>query len=64
MIDSPVAAIDRVRIDRSGLKLVGLVKPAEGFEPLGRPVIRCVACGAVAEAPPLRGAILAAATRS
>lgn len=47
-IASPVAAEDRVRLDAAGMIELGLFKPEEGLEPLGRPVVRCVACGAVA----------------
>lgn len=61
-IDSPVRALDRVTIDPSGLRTLGLVVPADGLEPVGHPEIRCTACGTVATEPGLRDAVLAAAT--
>ncbi len=61
LIDSPVAAVDRVRLDGSGLTPLGLLAPDEGLAPLGRPDIRCAACGATADAEVLRDAVLAAA---
>ena len=36
-IDSPVRALDRVILDPSGLRLLGLVTPNEGLEPIDRP---------------------------
>jgi len=47
-IASPVRANDLVRFDAAGLKELGLFPPEEGMEPLGRPVVSCVACGTVA----------------
>ncbi len=61
-IDSPVRAVDRVVVDPSGLNLLGLHAPAEGLEPVDRPVITCVACNASATEPTLRDAVLAAAS--
>lgn len=61
-IDSPVRALDRVILDPSGLRLLGLVAPAEGLEPVDRPEIRCTACGQAATDGTLRDAVLAAAT--
>jgi hypothetical protein len=49
-IASPVRAIDRLRFDAAGLTELGLFPPEEGIEPLGRPVISCVACGTLASA--------------
>jgi hypothetical protein len=61
-IDSPVRALDRVVLDPGGLRLLGLVAPAEGLEPVDRPEIRCAACGGTATDSTLRDAVLAAAT--
>jgi hypothetical protein len=61
-IDSPVRALDRARIDPSGISLHGLHAPGGGLEPVDRPEIECLACGAPAETEALRDAVLAAAT--
>ena len=61
IIDSPVGAIDRVRLDGSGLTEVGLFAPDDGFDPLGRPLISCAGCETVAEGEELRAAVLVAA---
>ena len=61
-IDSPVRALDRVILDPSGLRLLGLVAPSEGLEPVDHPEIRCAACRATATDGTLRDAVLAAAT--
>lgn len=61
-IDSPVRAVDRVEIDARGLRILGLTTPAEGLEPVDRPVIRCAACGSLAETSIIRDAVLAAAS--
>jgi len=60
-IDSPVRALDRSVIGPDGLRLLGLVIPDEGFEPLDRPAIRCASCSAPAVAASLRDAVLVAA---
>ena len=62
IIESPVSATDRVRLDDSGVHDLGLVAPEEGFEPLGHPTIRCAACETIAEVEDLRAAVLGAAT--
>jgi hypothetical protein len=62
MIDSPVSATDRLRLDASGVHLLGLFPPEEGLEPLGHPIISCAACATIAEAEELRAAVLGAAT--
>lgn len=61
IIDSPVGAVDRVRLDGSGVEELGLIAPAEGLAPLGRPEISCAACGVGTEDERLRGGILGAA---
>ena len=61
-IDSPVRAVDRARLDPTGLHLLGLAAPADGLEPVDRPEIRCATCGAIAEDGVLRDSVLAAAT--
>lgn len=61
-IDSPVRALDRVILDPTGLRTLGLVAPSEGLEPVDRPEIRCAACRAAATDASLRDAVLAAAT--
>ena len=61
-IDSPVRAHDRAIIDPSGISLHGLHAPEDGLEPVDRPEIQCVACGASATDEALRDAVLAAAT--
>ena len=61
IIDSPVGAIDRVRLEGSGIEHLGLLAPAEGLAPLGRPEIRCAACDAAADEESLRAGILSAA---
>lgn len=61
-IDSPVRALDRAVLDPSGLRLLGLVTPDEGLEPVDRPVIRCAACRADATDETLRDTVLTAAT--
>jgi hypothetical protein len=61
-IDSPVRAHDRVMVDPAGIRLLGLHAPAEGLEPVDRPVIACGACSAPAEDVALRDSILTAAT--
>ena len=61
-IDSPVRAHDRVVIDPSGIRVLGLVAPDDGLEPVDRPVITCGACGVLATDPTLRDAVLSAAT--
>lgn len=61
-IDSPVRALDRVVLDPNGLRLLGLVTPAEGLEPLDRPLIYCAACREPATNGTLRDAVLAAAS--
>lgn len=61
-IDSPVRAHDRVVIDPSGLRMLGLQTPDEGLEAADHPVITCSACEAVASDVPVRDAVLAAAT--
>ena len=61
-IDSPVRALDRVILDPGGLRLLGLVTPDDGLEPVDRPVIRCVACRVEASDASLRDAVLAAAS--
>ena len=47
-IASPVRANDLVRFDANGLKELGLFPPNDAMEPLGRPVVSCVACGTAA----------------
>lgn len=59
-ITSPVAAEDRVLVEPEGMTELGLFTPDDGIEPLGRPVIRCAACRAVA-AEPLADLVLQAA---
>ena len=61
-IDSPVRAHDRAIIDPSGIRLLGLLAPDEGLEPIDRPVITCGSCGILATDPTLRDAVLSAAT--
>ncbi len=61
-IDSPVRAIDRVILDPTGLRLLGLAAPDEGLEPVDRPMIRCAACSTPATDGVLRDAVLTAAT--
>jgi hypothetical protein len=61
-IDSPVRAHDRSVIDPAGLRLLGLLAPEGGLEPVDRPEIACVACGAAATDATLRDTVLAAAT--
>jgi hypothetical protein len=62
IIESPVAAIDRARVDASGLELLGLFAPEDGLEPIGRPAIACAACATIADIEELRVAVLGAAT--
>ena len=62
IIESPVSATDRVSLDASGVHLLGLFAPEEGFEPLGHPTIHCAACATITEVEELREAILGAAT--
>lgn len=62
VIDSPVRAHDRVAVDPTGLRLLGLHAPDEGLEPVDRPSIACSACGAPATDPLVRDAVLAAAS--
>lgn len=61
-IDSPVRALDRVVIDRSGLRLLGLQTPDEGLEAVDRPIISCSACQHIAVDVVIRDAVLAAAS--
>ena len=61
-IDSPVRALDRVILDPSGLRLLGLVTPDDGLEPVDHPAIRCLACRAEAVDASLRDTVLAAAS--
>lgn len=61
VIDSPVSATDRVEVDRDGVRVVGLVVPDDGLEPLGHPAIWCPACEAIALGEDLRDAVLGAA---
>ena len=61
-IDSPVRALDRVVLDPSGLRLLGLITPDEGLEPVDHPLIRCVACREPAVDGALRDAVLGAAS--
>ena len=61
-IDSPVRALDRAIIGASGIALHGLHAPEDGLEPVDRPEITCVACGASATDEALRDAVLVAAT--
>lgn len=61
-IDSPVRALDRVVLDPNGLRLLGLVTPDEGLEPVDHPLIRCAACRAEASDERLRDAVLVAAS--
>ncbi len=61
-IDSPVRALDRVVIDPSGLRLLGLQTPDEGLEVADRPIISCSACEVVTSDVTVRDAVLAAAT--
>ena len=61
-IDSPVRALDRVVLESGGVRLLGLMTPEEGLEPVDRPMIRCAACRAPAPDGPLRDAVLVAAT--
>ena len=61
-IDSPVRAHDRVVVDPAGMQVLGLHAPAEGLEPVDRPVIACGACNVLAEDVALRDSILTAAT--
>ncbi len=61
-IDSPVRALDRVVLDPQGLRLLGLIAPEDGLEPVDRPLIRCVACREPATDVALRDAVLAAAS--
>ena len=61
-IDSPVRALDRVVIDPTGLRMLGLQTPEEGLEAADHPVISCSACEAVASDVTVRDAVLAAAT--
>ena len=60
-IDSPVRALDRVILDTTGLRLLGLAAPEGGLEPVGRPEIRCAACRAPATDSGLRDSVLTAA---
>lgn len=62
IIDSPVAAIDRVTVDANGVHEIGLVQPEDGLAPIGRPAIWCAACETIAEGEDLRDAVLGAAT--
>lgn len=61
-IDSPVRALDRAILDPGGLRLLGLMAPADGLEPVDRPEIRCAACGAPALDGALRDQVLGAAS--
>lgn len=61
-IDSPVRAVDRVVIDPTGMRQLGLHAPADGLEPVDRPAIRCSKCRAPATETSLRDAVLAAAS--
>ncbi len=61
-VDSPVRAHDRVVIDPQGLRLLGLVAPDDGLEPVDHPAIRCVSCGTPASDDSLRDAVLVAAS--
>ncbi len=61
-VDSPVRASDRVVIEPGGLRLLGLHVPDEGLEPVDRPDIRCLDCGAELDDAVTRDAVLAAAT--
>ena len=61
-IDSPVRAHDRSVVDPTGLRLLGLLAPEDGLEPVDRPEIACLACGAPATDATLRDAVLAAAS--
>lgn len=61
-IDSPVRALDRVVIDPSGMRLLGLQTPDEGLEATDRPIISCSACHELAADDLVRDAVLAAAT--
>jgi hypothetical protein len=57
-----VRALDRTILDPSGLRLLGLVAPGEGLEPVDRPEIRCAACHVPATEAGLRDQILTAAS--
>lgn len=61
VIDSPVRAFDRVRLDTAGLEEVGLVRPDAGLEPVDRPVVTCGSCGEAATEGAVRDAVLRAA---
>jgi hypothetical protein len=61
-IDSPVRAVDRAILDLGGLRLLGLIVPGEGLEPVDRPEIRCAACHVPATDTGLRDQVLAAAS--
>ncbi|MCI0347273.1 MAG: hypothetical protein L0221_17815 [Chloroflexi bacterium] len=61
VIDSPVSATDRVEVDANGVRVIGLVVPDDGLEPLGHPAIWCAACEAIAIGEGLRDAVLGAA---
>jgi hypothetical protein len=61
-IDSPVRAHDRAIVDPTGLRLLGLIAPDGGLEPVDRPEIVCAACGVAAADGALRDTVLTAAS--
>ena len=61
-IESPVRAVDRVIVDPSGMRQLGLHAPGDGLEPVDRPDIRCVTCRVPATESALRDAVLTAAS--
>jgi hypothetical protein len=61
-IDSPVRAHDRALVDPKGIRLLGLITPDGGLEPVDRPEIVCAACGTAATESALRDTVLAAAS--